>query len=178
MSILTHLHQNPELLPPKLDFLYTHRQPFTPFEQESASLNLITSTESVLFLERLRSLFSSKPFLQGSYDQNPYRFALFFTPPVDPEAREARSEASEDLREIVKQQGNERGRIRSTGIPMETRRIADDDLLSLVKEMNDRERRGIVAYVCGPPSMTDRAVRTLRSIRGVVGERVLCEKWW
>lgn len=40
------------------------------------------------------------------------------------------------------------------------------------------ERKGIVAYVCGPPAMTDWAVSVLRRSKGMEEERVLCEKWW
>jgi len=40
------------------------------------------------------------------------------------------------------------------------------------------ERDGTVAYICGPPSMTDEVVGALRNAKGMTDERVLCEKWW
>ena len=39
-------------------------------------------------------------------------------------------------------------------------------------------RKGVVAYVCGPPPLTDWAVDVLRGAEGMEKERVLCEKWW
>lgn len=42
----------------------------------------------------------------------------------------------------------------------------------------EAERDGTVAYVCGPPSMTDDVVEALRKAEGMADERVLCEKWW
>lgn len=35
-----------------------------------------------------------------------------------------------------------------------------------------------MAYVCGPPEMTDEVVGALRESVGMAEERVLCEKWW
>ena len=40
------------------------------------------------------------------------------------------------------------------------------------------ERKGAVAYVCGPAGMTDEVVSLLRGAKGMEGRRVLCEKWW
>lgn len=35
-----------------------------------------------------------------------------------------------------------------------------------------------VAYVCGPPNMTDELVSFFQDDMGIPKERVLCEKWW
>ncbi len=35
-----------------------------------------------------------------------------------------------------------------------------------------------IAYVCGPPAMTDEMVGALRGSVGMAEDRVLCEKWW
>ena len=40
------------------------------------------------------------------------------------------------------------------------------------------ERKGAVAYVCGPPGMTDEVVGLLRGAEGMEEQRVLREKWW
>ena len=39
-------------------------------------------------------------------------------------------------------------------------------------------RKNTVAYVCGPPAMTDWAVAVLERSEGMEEKRVLCEKWW
>lgn len=39
-------------------------------------------------------------------------------------------------------------------------------------------RKHTVAYVCGPPKMTDEFVEILRGEDGMDPRRVLCEKWW
>lgn len=175
MSIINHIHQDPESLPRNLELLYTHRLPFTPPEMEGAPVD---PSDSVLFLERLRSLFASRPFSQGPDGQNAYRFTLFLTSSMDSKVKETPLEALESQERITKQHTNKEAHIHLVGVPLEHRRVVDADLLDSVKDMTEQERKGIVAYVCGPPSMTDWAVGTLRKIPGVVGERVLCEKWW
>jgi NAD(P)H-flavin reductase len=40
------------------------------------------------------------------------------------------------------------------------------------------DARETMAYVCGPPAMTDEVVETLRKEVGMAEGRVLCEKWW
>ncbi|KAK4996861.1 hypothetical protein LTR66_003614 [Elasticomyces elasticus] len=63
------------------------------------------------------------------------------------------------------------------GWPRGTRvgRIAREDLLEAVGEVAGRA--GTLAYVCGPPRMTDQVVEFLQGQEGMRG-RVLCEKWW
>ena len=55
-------------------------------------------------------------------------------------------------------------------------RFAKEDLLRTLGPVS--ERSSTVAYVCGPPAMTDSAVATLRGAEGMDEKRVLCEKWW
>ena len=55
-------------------------------------------------------------------------------------------------------------------------RIGREDLYSAIGPVQDRG--GLVAYVCGVPSMTDEFVGLLREAEGMQEERVLCEKWW
>ena len=178
MSILTHIHQSPDFLPAELDFLYTHRQSCAPLKQEIASNDANLFREPALFLRRLTSLFASEPFPQRPHDQNTYKLALFLTPPIDPEARQDGPKASGSEGEVAKQHGDEQTLIQYTTVRTKHRRISDADLMAPVRDMSEEQRKGVVAYVCGPPAMTDWAVRRLRGIQGVIRERVLCEKWW
>lgn len=56
------------------------------------------------------------------------------------------------------------------------RRFAEEDLLNAVGPVE--QRAGTVAYICGPPAMTDWAVTRLKGAEGMLEQRVLCEKWW
>ena len=56
------------------------------------------------------------------------------------------------------------------------RRFSHEDLVEALGDME--ERKGVVAYVCGPASMTDEVVKLLRGAEGMEEQRVLCEKWW
>ena len=152
MSILTHLYHNPELLPPKLDFLYTHRQSYAPLKPGNAATDTNSYREPVLFFRRLTSLFASGPFSTRSHDQNSYRLALFLTPSIDQEAREGRPNALESEGEITKQYRDKQALVRNTAVDTKHRRIVDDDLIATVNDMKEDQRKGMVAYVCGPPS--------------------------
>jgi hypothetical protein len=41
-----------------------------------------------------------------------------------------------------------------------------------------KDRRGMICYVCGPPTMTDKVVDFFRAQEGMAAARVLCERWW
>ena len=56
------------------------------------------------------------------------------------------------------------------------RRFTKQDLLNAVGPVETRSRT--VAYVCGPPVMTDWAVAKLGEFEGMDRTRVFCEKWW
>ena len=56
------------------------------------------------------------------------------------------------------------------------RRFVERDLFQAIGPPAERDK--MVAYVCGPPVMTDWTVDTLRRDEGMPTERVLCEKWW
>lgn len=56
------------------------------------------------------------------------------------------------------------------------RRLLHDDLIAALGDVE--QRKGVVAYVCGPAGMTDEVVGLLRSAEGMEDQRVLCEKWW
>jgi NAD(P)H-flavin reductase len=55
------------------------------------------------------------------------------------------------------------------------RRLSEADLAGALRG-GDTQRT--VCYVCGPPTMTDQTVSFLVAQQGMVGARVLCEKWW
>ena len=59
---------------------------------------------------------------------------------------------------------------------IEYRRFDAEDLRAALGPIEEREK--VVAYVCGPPPMTDWAVNVLRESIGMDEKRVLCEKWW
>ena len=59
---------------------------------------------------------------------------------------------------------------------IERRRFEEQDLIDAIGPVEDRG--SVVAYVCGPPPMTDWAVSVLKGAEGMRNERVLCEKWW
>lgn len=178
MSILTHIYQNSAYRPPQLHLLYSSRQSLKPSQQAPATIDAQTSVESALFLHRLKTLFASKQFRSDSEDHKPYKLSVFLTPPVQSNHTASWPENSRYQEEVAKQQACERARITSIGEQLETRRINELDLLDSVETLDRQERKAMVAYVCGPPSMTDWAVSVLRKAPGVVGERVLCEKWW
>lgn len=78
------------------------------------------------------------------------------------------------------------GRIEHGKLPNRTfaRRISEADLVRAIDgyQQNiwgaEHDRKGTVAYVCGPPKMTDEFVGFLRKQDGMSEQRVLCEKWW
>ncbi|KAL8739846.1 MAG: hypothetical protein Q9190_007391 [Brigantiaea leucoxantha] len=142
VSISSHLHQNPELRPSVLNFLYTTRHP------SSKDLS------SVLFFSRLNSQFDG-----GS---SPSRTLQLFLTRLPDNTKDRLLHSADDANPF------------SGGINF--RRISSQDLLAALGPQS--ERRGVVAYVCGVPAMTDEFVDVLRSAEGMDVERVLCEKWW
>ncbi|CAD0057822.1 unnamed protein product [Aureobasidium pullulans] len=65
------------------------------------------------------------------------------------------------------------------GVPEHVKlgRIEKNDLEAAIGE--DRSvRQNTVAYICGPPAMTDQFVEYLSTREGVDKRKVLCEKWW
>ena len=59
---------------------------------------------------------------------------------------------------------------------IEYRRFDAKDLQAALGPKEEREK--VVAYVCGPPFMTDWAVDVLKGSICMDEKRVLCEKWW
>ncbi len=61
-------------------------------------------------------------------------------------------------------------------IKHEHRRISHTDLIEALGPVAGRKHT--VAYICGPPKMTDEFVDILTTAEGMDSRRVLCEKWW
>ena len=62
------------------------------------------------------------------------------------------------------------------GVSVRNRRISHEDLINALGPT--KERNEVVAYVCGPATMTDEFVDVLQTAEGMTEDRVLCEKWW
>lgn len=102
----------------------------------------------ILFLNRLMELIERQ-------EDGSVHLDLFLTATSQKEIDEA-----EDLPERVK-----------------AGRIEKEDLEAAIGE--DRGiRQATVAYVCGPPAMTDQFVEFLSTRDGMDKRKVLCEKWW
>ena len=59
---------------------------------------------------------------------------------------------------------------------LEGRRWTYEELEEALGE--ETERENAVAYVCGPPQMTDEVVGMLKRVPGMKEDWVFCEKWW
>jgi ferredoxin-NADP reductase len=66
--------------------------------------------------------------------------------------------------------------LESDQIEHKYRRVNHADLIEALGPV--AERKGTVAYVCGPPRMTDEFVENLSRADGMDPRCVLCEKWW
>ncbi|KAL8704991.1 MAG: hypothetical protein Q9201_001888 [Fulgogasparrea decipioides] len=154
ISILSHLHRNPQELSRHIEFLYTTRMPSSG------------NPSSILFLMRLEALFfggnshhSFKVFLTRTSTVERLGF-----PGHDLEAEEARVDRPAAMM-------NEHQIVRWC-----YGRIKHNDLLDAIGPLAERD--GVVVYICGVPSMTDEFVALLRKAEGMEEKRVLCEKWW
>ncbi|KAK3178649.1 hypothetical protein OEA41_000786 [Lepraria neglecta] len=150
ISTLSHLHQNKQDCPPRLEFLYSARK--------GPSGNI----SSILFLDRLRSIF-------GPGFATLRNYKLFVTNAVTP--KEA---SGEERLEAIRSFKGDMDYVGEGNI--ERRRFEQQDLIDAIGPVENRG--GVVAYVCGPPPMTDWAVSVLKGAEGMQEERVLCEKWW
>ncbi|KAJ6129781.1 Riboflavin synthase-like beta-barrel [Penicillium capsulatum] len=151
ISILSHLHnQTQETHPLNIHFLYSTRLPKGP---ETAPLGSLL--DQILFLPRLRRIIRSQ--LQSHRLR--ISLDLFLTDLAS--ADDVSSQTPADL----------------TIFP---RRITEHDLHSAVLGGDGKsDTQETIAYVCGPPGMTDEMVAVLQEIIGKDGaERVFFEKWW
>ena len=152
-SILTHLHQYPDQSPPSVTLLYSAKR------GPSGALN------SILFFKRLSKIFS-----QENVSSN-LSFELFVT-----DSPVSRFHSPKDPDKPVVQATYRKSTSREEGMRVWYRRFTKEDLINALGPVSDRN--GTLAYVCGPPPMTDWAVETMRAAEGMDQDRVLCEKWW
>ena len=112
------------------------------------------SQSSILFYDRLRKIF-------GQSAEPDHQLTLFQTA------------ATSDKATQVQEQGMGQA---TENVFLKNVRMSGEDMELALGPVN---RRGeVLAYVCGPPVMTDWAVATLRAAQGMKSEQVLCEKWW
>lgn len=114
---------------------------------------------SILFLKRIHELF------ERDLAQKRYHYTVFYTDPFPTERKPSNFIRRGKDPSYV----GEHHRI-------EFRRFEEKDLETALGPVAERE--STVAYVCGPPAMTDWAVDVLKRSKGMDQERVLCEKWW
>ncbi|KAL8948496.1 MAG: hypothetical protein Q9222_005328 [Ikaeria aurantiellina] len=107
---------------------------------------------AILFLDRL-----SKFFKHGSENHN---FQLFLSQCSESE----KAAFVEKLKPEAKK------------LEVTCGRISHQHLLDAIGPVE--QRKGVVVYVCGVPTMTDEFVDLLRAAEGMEERRVLCEKWW
>lgn len=133
-----------------IHFLYSSR---LPQGHETASPEELLN--QILFLPRIRQIIRA----QGQSHRLRISLDLYLT--ASTAARLTPADAPADL-------------------TIHPRRIQKQDLVSaIVGGDGNLDPRESVAYVCGPPQMTDEMVDLLKGILGESGEqRVFFEKWW
>ena len=122
--------------------------------RKSASGNIT----SILFMERIHELFKRDP------SQRRYHYTIFCTDSPTLHPFTFTRKWGKDMHFVGEHQ------------TVEFRRFGEKDLETALGPVAERE--STVAYVCGPPAMTDWAVDVLKRSKGMDQERVLCEKWW
>lgn len=121
---------------------------------------------SILFMERIHKMFEKR------YPQRRHHFTVFRT---DPSMLLPKHFLIERRSKNVLQRSRDMLYV-GEHHNVEYRRFTGEDLQTALGPIAEREK--VVAYVCGPPRMTDWAVDVLRSSTGMDEKRVLCEKWW
>ncbi|KAJ5496078.1 hypothetical protein N7539_001194 [Penicillium diatomitis] len=155
ISILAHLNNESSTSPPlHVHLLYSSRLPpgHTAAHKSSESPSIEDLESQILFLPRIRSIIRS----QQQARRLRVSLDLFLTPASSSEQVSVESPA--DLTE--------------DGTKGPFRAVHGQD--------GKRDSRESVAYVCGPPQMTDTMVEMLEIIMGAEGgkSRIFYEKWW
>lgn len=132
-----------------MHFLYTSR---LPQGHETASLD--TVLDQILFLPRLRQIIRSQSLSRRLH----ISLDLFLT------------NSFSDLAVSSS----------PTDLKVHSRRISESDLDAAVVGGDGKlDPQETVAYICGPPQMTDEMVESLKRVLGENGDkRVFFEKWW
>ena len=150
MSILSHLEEQGPW-PKSIHFLYSCRLP--------ASEDL----DSILFLDRLREILVQSHRERSELSKIDKKLCIYLTG-IAPE-----KQATTHEKAIHDYAAHNR-------LEVYERRFTHEDIVDVLGPEERREKT--VAYICGPPSMTDEVVETLRNVRGMAPDKVLCEKWW
>jgi len=119
--------------------------------------------ERILFLDRLKAIFKTARCKQHGSSFINQKLSLYLTGIAPEDQARIHDTAVRDYAI--------HGRLEV----LERRFTTEEIVESLGPEV---ERNDTVAYICGPPSMTDEVVGALRNAEGMTDERVLCEKWW
>ena len=156
MSILTHLYQHPEQCPPSVKFLYSAR----------SGGEFRRGNYGILFYDRLHKMFGQERLPPDS------SFEMFITPQRMGDSTPA---VANDMDISLDNDGifDVQSQFHET---VRLRRFTKTDLLVALGRIEDGGNT--VAYVCGPPTMTDWAVEVLKTADNMREENVLCEKWW
>ncbi|KAJ5281180.1 hypothetical protein N7478_006552 [Penicillium angulare] len=149
ISILSHLGQIQSDHPLDIHFLYSTR-----LSEDQATGTQESAMDQILFLPRLRHIIR----VHGSRSHLRISLDLFLT-------------NSAVARFSIKSPAD---------FKIHTRRINDGDIRSAIgSQKGEIDTRGTVAYVCGPPVMTDELVARAQEMLGEGGtQRVFFEKWW
>ena len=150
MSILSHIEQNSEEKPRSIRLLYSSR------------VDPNMDVTQILFFSRLLDIF----YRANRSEHYNWILELFIT--TNPPLNEASGLIY--IGDVVKQKSS------PADLRMHERRISKKDLLGALGPLEQREKT--VAYVCGPPQMTDAMVNDLATAEGMDKTRVLSEKWW
>jgi NAD(P)H-flavin reductase len=116
-----------------------------------ATRAMSSNPREILFLSRLQALFTRDPVHTKTLD--------FYV-------------TGEKLDGISKGDGRRWRDI----VDFKDRRIQHDDLRAALGPIGRRGKT--LAYVCGPPPMTEEFVDVLVGAEGMSAERILLEKWW
>lgn len=135
MSMLSYLSEDPPDPPVSVQFLYTSKIPRD-------------GLDSILFLPRLRKIFTPSAFLD-------WNLCCYLTGIYPSSNLLSTTEGIQSF---------------------QLRRINHQDLFQALGPAS--ERNGVVAYICGPAAMTDEFLQVLRIQEGMEAKMVLCEKWW
>ncbi|KAJ5631099.1 uncharacterized protein N7484_011199 [Penicillium longicatenatum] len=149
ISILSHMNQTKPRSKLDVHILYSSRLPQGQETEKPESV-----FEQILFLPRVRHIISS----HGPSCQLNISLDLFLT---SASATQLSLKSPADLN-------------------IHSRRISDHDLYSALVSGSDKViQKETVAYVCGPPVMTDELVEKLQGFLEEDGtQRVFFEKWW
>ena len=158
ISILSHLSQHTGTRPQHIQFLY------------STKLGPSATPSTILFFERLSSIFKGGIAANGTELENMNLALKLF---VTNAAALDDLDSEERLRPIRAVQGSPDY---ASNLSVGFRRFEASDIESALGPIEKRKR--VVAYVCGPPLMTDWAVDVIGNAKEMRSERVLCEKWW